>query len=133
MPGSGASVPAAAVPPPAPRHPGTQAPRHPGTQFQNQVAFFGQRNEQPWRDQSAHRVLPAQQRLGPGHAPLAVHLGLVEQHKLRMLEPVVHLGFEQGALVDLLLHQRVKKAQPVAACILGAVHRHVCLPEHLVD
>src|SRR3989338_6073064 len=103
------------------------------TQRQNKPRAFSQGNEFARRHQPAYRVLPADQGLGADQLPVSIHLGLVVQDKVVLVEALAQVAFQAGAGADFGLHRRVEKAQRVAAGSFGLVHGHVGTLEYLVD
>ena len=78
-------------------------------------------------------MLPADQGLGADQLPVSIHLGLVVQDKVVLVEALAQVAFQAGAGADFGLHRRVEKAQRVAAGSFGLVHGHVGTLEYLVD
>jgi hypothetical protein len=105
---------------------------YPATQRQYQRRLFGQGNELPGRDHAAGRVLPADQRLGPGQAS-AGQLGLVVEQELPHLDGVAQIVFQCGTPHDRDLHGRVEEAQGVASGILRLVHGQIGLFQQVFD
>ena len=70
-------------------------------------------------------MLPAHQPLGANDVPRAIHLGLVVQAQLLLVQRSAQVLLQRQAVHDGGVHFGVKKAHGVAACFLGLVHGQV--------
>ena len=89
----------------------------------DQLGIFRQRNEITRPEHAFFRVLPAHQRLGADHPSLPVYLRLIQQEEIAMLQPLVDRLLQRHARQHAGLHFRIEELEPVAAAVLGAVHR----------
>ena len=102
-------------------------------QWSQQAGVLGDRDELVGPDLAAHRMPPADQRLGPDDPPvLQIDLRLEHDAELAFLDGVPQLAHERqaGGTVRVLLG-RIHRAAPVAA--LRVVHRHVSALHEGVD
>ncbi|OIQ76602.1 hypothetical protein GALL_417180 [mine drainage metagenome] len=98
---------------------------HPLAELDDQAGLLGHRDELTRREQAAHRVVPAQQGLGPDDGARAVELRLVVQLELAELDGLAQLRLQRGAPGQLDLHALFEEAQRIASVLLGAIHREV--------
>ena len=99
--------------------------QHPFANGYDQTRLFRQRDELERSHHASHRVVPADQRLGPHHAQAAAHLRLVVQHELALLQRHPQVALQRSAGGDRRLHHGVEEADAVAPGGLGGVHGQV--------
>src|SRR5439155_13341997 len=81
----------------------------------------------------AARRVPAEQRLDADHVSvLEVDLGLVVEGELAPLQAEPELVLEPEQLSELPGHVVAEELEAAAPCLLGRVHRDVCVPEQLL-
>ena len=101
--------------------------QHPAADIDNQAGFLGLLDEVGEVEDVAVRLAPAQERLGPDHAAVAVELRLVVQDELPVAQRPPQAAFQFRAGGPLGLHVGVEKAEGIPAGRLGLVHRRVGL------
>ena len=107
--------------------------QHPVADARRQPGVLDQRQELHRRDQAALRMVPAHQRFqAEHHAAAHVHLGLVVQRELRLVQRLVHAADRHHAFFVAPAVFRVEELTAVAAGLLGAVHRVVGMAQQRV-
>jgi len=97
--------------------------QHQLRQRDDQSGLFGQRQEGPWRQQAAFRVIPPHQCLHAGQAALYnVHDRLVVQLELAGNERLAHVSFHSAPRFHVHVHARLEEARCATSLALGPVH-----------
>ena len=94
----------------------------------DQAAFLRERNEFARRDEAAHRMHPARQRLEADDLALAtvwraMRLRLIMQRQFAVLDRDRQILVQHAAVADLLVHLRLENADRAARFLLGAEQR----------
>ena len=105
----------------------------PFSERQDQPHVFGDRDEFSGQHQPTPWVLPAHQRFRTGHLAMAVDLHLVMQDELLSQHCLDQIIFKLDQRIEGRQHGRIVKKRPVAAGILGLVHRQVGFLEQVVN
>ncbi|GBD19005.1 hypothetical protein HRbin27_01507 [bacterium HR27] len=115
---------------PAPQLPaGLQ--EHPLRELRDQAGHFGERDEHARRHRSAHRMLPANQRLQTDDATAReIHDGLVMETEVSLLERSAEVAFERLPIDARLVEFGVEDSQALALPLLARLEGDLGPPEH---
>jgi hypothetical protein len=103
---------------------GAGGPQHPFADLVDQPDFLGERDEHRRADRPVLGMVPADQRLEPGHRlARGVDAGLVDDPQLALLERDAKVRFHQLPLARGFVHLRREKAEAALAGRLGGVER----------
>ena len=92
----------------------------------DQPGLLGERDEVRRRHGTADGVVPAEQRLEPGHLSFReVHEGLVAELELAFGERVAEVGLESPARLSFRVHPGCEEAESAAPFGFGAVQRQI--------
>ena len=108
--------------------------QNPFAHFDDQAAFFRQRNEIAGRDKAAGRMHPARQRLEAGdvvadNVLAGGGLRLVVQRQFAVADRRGQILMQRAAIADLLVHLGLEQADRAARFRLGAEQRGVGIGE----
>ena len=107
--------------------------QHPGAQGNDQAALLGDPDEVRRWQQTPVGVLPAHERLEATHgAGVEVDDRLVVEHELVLADPLLQLAAQREPLQRLAVQAGVVHRNSALAALLGPVHRHVRVAQHLL-
>ena len=106
---------------------------HPFADLVDEPDFLGERDEQRRADRPLLRMVPADQRLEPGHRlARSVDAGLEDDPQLALLERNAQVRFHQLPLARRLVHFGSEEAEAALARRLGGVERKVGVAHQVV-
>jgi len=113
---------------------GARRPDHPGADGENEAGLLQHADEAVRRHHAAPGRVPAQQRLDAGdHAVGGACLRLVVQEELAALDGAAQRVLERKPGGHRGVQVLAEEAEDAAALRLGAVHRHVGMPDEAVE
>ena len=108
--------------------------KNPFANLDDQVCFFGDRNEVRWINNAPFRQLPPHECLGPANlAGLQVVLWLVMYEQLVTFERSLEFALGHQALNSSLVHRRSVVRENITAFLLGVIKRRIGIAKQVND